>query len=346
MNDEILNKIDRFLNPLDAYRSSVDKIMSQFPFNDTNLNYLGAEKFLGQFTSGRSLHLFNLNHSIFDQKMAAIQRLPAISAALKTSTFDSSIIDKITTQAALAGSLATDRALYGFTSYPSCVSRDIEKITNPSYLECALGIIRDSRTSLEHVLNSFAYIGSAILDDPQNFSVIAETASSLELNDIDVSKLEDELKLAETKCSTLGDKSNIIKHFISFPTAFKYLAYIFLIYCFFPQINSISANLLTPIVEGYITNSEKTDREKIKDIKAIPQQLNNFNIDDLIFITGNNVRLRSEPSTNSDIYDELALGQVATVLSKKRNWIEIMYEYDDGEIMSGWVFTRYTAKFR
>jgi hypothetical protein len=41
----------------------------------------------------------------------------------------------------------------------------------------------------------------------------------------------------------------------------------------------------------------------------------------------------------------MVLGQVVTVLSKNKNWIEIMYEYDNGEIMHGWVFTRYTTKF-
>ncbi|WP_362816913.1 SH3 domain-containing protein [Aeromonas dhakensis] len=53
----------------------------------------------------------------------------------------------------------------------------------------------------------------------------------------------------------------------------------------------------------------------------------------------------ASPSTNYEIYDELISWQVVTVLNKRRNWIEVMHEYEDGEPMSGWVFTRYTAKF-
>jgi uncharacterized protein YgiM (DUF1202 family) len=114
---------------------------------------------------------------------------------------------------------------------------------------------------------------------------------------------------------------------------------------FLPQVNSISANLITPVVESYLEASEETDRQKVKGIKNIPLALKDVDTTDLRFITGDNVRLRAGPSTNSEIYDELTLGQVVTVLTKKRNWIEVMYEYEDGESMSGWVFTRYTAKF-
>ena len=70
-----------------------------------------------------------------------------------------------------------------------------------------------------------------------------------------------------------------------------------------------------------------------------------INISSLRFVTGNNVRLRRAPSTNSEIIDEMALGQVVTVLSKKRNWIEVQYEYKDGEVMTGWTFTAYTKRF-
>ena len=84
---------------------------------------------------------------------------------------------------------------------------------------------------------------------------------------------------------------------------------------------------------------------KIKEIKKIPLTLSDVNTDALRFIKGNNLRLRASPSINSEIYDELILGQVVTVLSKQKNWIEVMYEYEDGESISGWVFTRYTEKF-
>ena len=39
------------------------------------------------------------------------------------------------------------------------------------------------------------------------------------------------------------------------------------------------------------------------------------------------------------------LGQVATVVSKNKNWIEVVYECEDGTLLTGWVFTRYTSRF-
>ena len=112
-----------------------------------------------------------------------------------------------------------------------------------------------------------------------------------------------------------------------------------------PQINSISANLLTPIVESYLDGNDADERKKIRDIKKLPLSTSEITTDNLRFITGNNVRLRESPSTNSAILDELVLGQVVTVLSKEKNWIEVMYAYEQEEVWHGWVFTRYKAKF-
>jgi NADPH-dependent 7-cyano-7-deazaguanine reductase QueF len=42
----------------------------------------------------------------------------------------------------------------------------------------------------------------------------------------------------------------------------------------------------------------------------------------------------------------MRFGQVVTVISVKPDWTEISYEYGDGQIVTGWVFTRYLAKFR
>lgn len=100
-----------------------------------------------------------------------------------------------------------------------------------------------------------------------------------------------------------------------------------------------------PVIESYLQDDKLSNREKVKGIKETPLLLNNVTTDGLRFITGNGVLLRSKPSTKSEILDELLLGQVVTVLSKDRNWIEVTYKYENGEAMSGWVFTRYTAKF-
>ena len=113
-----------------------------------------------------------------------------------------------------------------------------------------------------------------------------------------------------------------------------------------PHINNISANLMTPYVDKYLLSSSVTDKVKIKKISKIKLDNPVLEVNKLRFITRNNVILRSSPSTKTEILDELCLGQVVTVLSKKRNWIEVQYIDQDNEIVHGWVFTRYTARFK
>jgi uncharacterized protein YgiM (DUF1202 family) len=71
-----------------------------------------------------------------------------------------------------------------------------------------------------------------------------------------------------------------------------------------------------------------------------------IDIENLRFVTRNNVKLRAKASTKSEVLDELVIGQVVTVLSKKKNWAEVVYQYDDGPALHGWILTTYTAKFK
>ena len=116
-------------------------------------------------------------------------------------------------------------------------------------------------------------------------------------------------------------------------------------YILVPLFISISANLLTPVVKSYLDDNDSPKQVSVNKIKKLPSNLANVVTDGLRFITGNNVHLRKAPSTSAKVLDEMIFGQVVTIVSKKRNWIEIMYEYDSGDTMQGWVFTRYTKKF-
>ena len=200
-------------------------------------------------------------------------------------------------------------------------------------------------SSLEHAIKGFATASSVFLTDTSYFSKMAQVVSAVDLESIDISSIERELEDTESKFNLVESGKNFLSTFTNLPPVIQFILFSFLMHVILPQVNSISANLITPIVEGYLESNEKTDKQKIKDIKKISLTIMDINTTDLRFITGNNVHLRASPSTNAEIYDELLLGQIVTVLAKKRNWVEVMYEYKDGESMSGWVFTRYTAKF-
>ena len=200
-------------------------------------------------------------------------------------------------------------------------------------------------SALDQAIREFAKASSVILTEPSYLSEMAQLVSNIDLSRIDASSIEKSIENTESELSSIESKASFLSVFSNLPPFIQAILFYFLIHVLLPQVNSISANLLTPMVESYLEDNKKADRQKIKQIKEIPLSLKDIDTNDLRFITGNNVRLRATPSTNADIYDELVLGQVVTVLSKQRNWIEVMYEYESGESKSGWVFTRYTAKF-
>jgi hypothetical protein len=192
--------------------------------------------------------------------------------------------------------------------------RSIAYLAQPAYRECAFDILNRS------IINN-------------------STNLSYQNMHFDSDALEDNIqKLADAQNHNIF--SNI---FAKIPLPVQAIIVFMFLYIIMPQINSI---LITPYVNEYLSSSKATDREKIKEISKINSNSSIFGTDNLRFITGNNVLLRSGPSTKTEILDELCLGQVVTVLSKKRNWIEIEYVYQDNEVLRGWVFTRYTAHFK
>ena len=179
---------------------------------------------------------------------------------------------------------------------------------------------------------------------------MSETISQVEIeNDIstiDIDNVSNDFEKAAKYLYNTPDSNSFFQIFSKLPNLIKTLFLFLILNVFLSQINSISANLLTPMVESYLMINKLSSREKINSIKRLPLTIDKVDTQSLRFITGNNVLLRKSHSRKSEIIDEMTLGQVVTVLSKKRNWIEIKYEYDDGEVLQGWVFTRYTAKFK
>ncbi|HJS15911.1 MAG TPA: SH3 domain-containing protein [Rheinheimera sp.] len=273
--------------------------------------------------------------------MAAMTGPLAIEKTMAAMTGSSVIYKAI---AAVTGPLAMEKSMAAMTG-SSAINKAMAAIANLSALNPAIQSRSANQVHLEHVLKGFANASSVILTEPSYLSDMAEIVSRIDLDSVDLASIEREFENTESEFASIENRANFVSIFSSLPPSIQAILFYFLIHIFLPQINSISANLLTPLVDNYLQANVKSDRQKIKEIKNIPLSLMDVNTDDLRFITGNNVHLRARPSTNSQIYDELVLGQVVTVLSKQKNWIEVMYSYDDGKTMSGWVFTRYTAKF-
>jgi len=168
-----------------------------------------------------------------------------------------------------------------------------------------------------------------------------QQAINIEFIDALINKITNDPSILEDNVKRTALLENISK----LPSAYKTIFIFMLINILLPQINSISANLLTPFVENYIrsifTHSSCDTEKNI----PLPKGFNNYVKNDFRFITGDYVHLRKSQSTESKILGELQLGQVFKVLSQTKNWLEIEYTDNNDDKKYGWVSIRYTAKF-
>ncbi len=259
----------------------------------------------------------------------------------------------------IPGQLAIDKAVASFATQRSAIDKAMATFIRPSTIDKAIasfamqhsaiekmiGSFTLQQSAIEKTISSFTKSSSLLVGKPNYLSELASIISTVDISTLDTSSFEDELEQSCSQLEEVDDGKSFVNVFRNLPPSIQVIFWSLFINVFLAQINSISANLLTPIVESHLESMIASDRDKVKRIKKIPLSLGNVDTGGLRFITGNNVRLRIKPSTNSEIIDELVLGQVVTVLSKNRNWIEVMYEYEDGGPISGWVFTRYTANF-
>ena len=213
-----------------------------------------------------------------------------------------------------------------------------------SAAEIALGI--NSQHSAINQAAAFMTKQSAALKAAAFIAKHSITAIDFSMFDnLDTQDIQEEIKKSEEQLDDVDDMASFFQVLNNLHPAIQGVLWGLLVHFFVPIVTNIYANILTPSVQDFLLSNNDTERAQVKTIKRIPLSIEDVDTDGLRFITGDNVRLRSESSTRSDVLDELVLGQIVTVLSKNRNWIEVMYEYEAGDAVSGWVFTRYTAKF-
>ncbi len=145
--------------------------------------------------------------------------------------------------------------------------------------------------------------------------------------------------------SNAKNESEFLSFFLKTPPVIQAFVIFFFLQFFLPQVNNIISLVLNPYIQEIIATSNKTSKDLVKKIKHVPASSFGIDVSRLRFITGTNLRLRQKNSTNSQVIDELEIGQIVEVIRKKKNWIQVKVTYED-EVLIGWVFTRYTAKFK
>lgn len=189
-------------------------------------------------------------------------------------------------------------------------------------------------SALAKTISSFA--SPFILDE--KISTASTDISSLSNHFKSTYEFEELFKETNIQISNSQDAASVLEALKkAHPAIQKYFLFIFN-KIFFPILLSIAANIITPSAELY-------KKEKINHINDnILISTRSIKVDNVRFISGNNVYLRKSSSVDSNVLDTTKSGQVVTVISKRKNWIEVEYKNENDEIMHGWVFTRYTKK--
>jgi hypothetical protein len=242
--------------------------------------------------------------SAIERAIASVSRPSALEKAMQSWKS----IEK--TMAAISRPYALEKVLDSFSSNQLAIEKAVASIAQPSAIQKAL----DS-------LNSHQSAVAKLMESVGNSSAIENMLASLDSQDFE--NIDDELAIAADQLNETDTPNSYLSVFKNLPPTIQAIFFYILLNVIIPQINSISANILTPVVSSYLQESDLTKREDVKNIKDFPRYLDNVQVDGLRFITGDNVRLREGPSTKSDILDELVLGQVVSILSKDRNWIEV-----------------------
>ena len=183
---------------------------------------------------------------------------------------------------------------------------------------------------------SLVYYGSASLTASSNLRANAYV-TTIQADPIEISTIFEHIR-------DVDDSFSFHQIFANIPPWLQFFIMYLIMQAILPITYSIIANLATPYVESLIKSSEKPNRELIKDIASI--SIDNLDLGKHRFVTVANLHLRKKASTKSRILDNLQLGKILTVISKNRNWLEVTYRHSDGKVMKGWVFSRYTEKFK
>ncbi|WP_368901923.1 hypothetical protein [Oceanobacillus oncorhynchi] len=103
--------------------------------------------------------------------------------------------------------------------------------------------------------------------------------------------------------------------------------------------------ILVPLQKEYNEFVQQNSRMIIKEIKEKVQGEvgNSAILNDYKIISTDEMSVRISNKKNSSSVGKVYFGQLVKVIVKKRNWSLITYEDFDGELIEGWVYTRYLS---
>ena len=183
------------------------------------------------------------------------------------------------------------------------------------------------------------------VDDKGGIFLSSKHITALELQELS-NKILHESSLVET--SSLEESINILVSEIRSQKDPLIQKILFYFIC--PLILIIIGSLINPLVEHHVKtylNSDK--RALIKELKlSVSSTINNKEILSAFrYVSADTLNVRSSASVKSEIIGYLRFSSTVLVVKKEKNWTLIEWNDPDTDIqITGWVFTRYLARFR
>jgi hypothetical protein len=220
--------------------------------------------------------VINTTLKAFDSQKTAMDRardamlMPSLTdITIKSLASQQSVMDKA--REAMLRPSVIDIALKVFDSPKTAMDRAREAMLMPSLMDITLKSLASQQSVmdkarevmlnpliLESVVTKFAVASSLLLEEPEYLLELTPSTSNF-----DASNLEKELSQSSEQFEKVSDVKSFIEVFNSLPSIVQAILLFLIMNVFLPQINSISANLLSPVVENYLEDNSSSERDKI-----------------------------------------------------------------------------------
>jgi len=106
----------------------------------------------------------------------------------------------------------------------------------------------------------------------------------------------------------------------------------------------VVSDKVKPLVSQYLFGKPAASNREVSNLS---RSMPDVYFENIRFVTVNNLYVRKTPNSRSELIDKLPRGEVVTLITKSESlsWSQIRYQNLDGEIMQGWVFSRYLQRF-
>ncbi len=122
-----------------------------------------------------------------------------------------------------------------------------------------------------------------------------------------------------------------------------------LIWFVYPLIVAVIVSFINPVVNHYVESSLNEDKRSLSkkiESKARESVANSSVLKDFRYVTADTLNVRFSDTQKSETIGFLYFGYAVVIIDRQKSWTLVEWNDPDSEVrVTGWVFSRYLAKF-